>query len=78
MSEIYAVAEYFRIAEDAFELNEDALAPVALRDGELLAVPSHGVLRVTPAHAFVTMAVAGLFGIWKVHHPVMGQVDLLP
>ena len=78
MSHIYAVAEHFRIAEDALELDQNASAPVGFGDSDLLAVPAYGRLRILPPDAFVAVAVARFLGVRQVDHPVVRKTDLLP
>ena len=73
-SEVESVHPYARVAEYSVELEPDMLPVILLRNCEGLPVPADACLRVFVSHCLVSVAVACLFGIRKVHHPVVREV----
>ena len=78
VAEVEAVDPYLRIAEHALKQQRNLLAEVALRDVEVLAIPSDGVFGVSVTDSLVAVAVARVGGKWHFHRPIVRQVDVAP
>ncbi len=65
-------------AENAVKADADVFSVILCRDGESLPVPADARFRILVPHGLVAVAVACLAGVWKVYHPVMREVHLLP
>ena len=73
-----AVHPDLRVAEYSVKLYAEMLALVFLREIEGLPVPAHTGLREFPADLLVSVAVARIPAVGKVHNPVVGKIHGLP
>ena len=74
MSEVKAVHPHACVAEYAVELQPQVFPVVFCRNGEGLSVPAHAGFRILVSYVLVSMAVACLSCVRKVHDPVVRKV----
>ena len=77
-AEVEAVDPHDRVAKHAVELDADAPAEVGGRDGEDLAIPADGTPGNVEPAGLVSVAGTG-FGVeWRLHGPIVRQIELPP